>query len=71
MTDQKIGFDNEKYLKEQSESIVDRATQFGNRLYLEFEYLYDIYYIENWSLIFDLKIVILTVFNLFSSEKVG
>jgi len=32
---------------------------------------YDIYYIENWSLIFDLKIVILTVFNLFSSEKVG
>jgi len=31
---------------------------------------YDIYYVENWSLIFDLKIVILTVFNLFSSEKV-
>jgi len=36
MTINKIGFDNEKYLKEQSESIVDRATQFGNRLYLEF-----------------------------------
>lgn len=32
---------------------------------------YDIYYVENWSLIFDLKIIILTVFNLFSSEKVG
>jgi uncharacterized protein (UPF0371 family) len=36
MTINKIGFDNEKYLKEQSESIIDRATQFGNRLYLEF-----------------------------------
>jgi exopolysaccharide biosynthesis polyprenyl glycosylphosphotransferase len=32
---------------------------------------YDIYYIENWSLIFDLKIIILTVFNLFSPEKAG
>jgi len=36
MTINKFGFDNQKYLKEQSESIVDRATQFGNRLYLEF-----------------------------------
>ncbi|MFX1418733.1 MAG: DUF1846 domain-containing protein [Promethearchaeota archaeon] len=32
----KKGFDNEKYLKEQSESILNRATQFGNKLYLEF-----------------------------------
>ena len=36
MTINKIGFDNEKYLKEQSKSIVDRAVQFGNKLYLEF-----------------------------------
>ncbi|MHA1472008.1 MAG: DUF1846 domain-containing protein, partial [Promethearchaeota archaeon] len=36
MTDQKIGFDNGKYLKEQSESILNRAAQFGNKLYLEF-----------------------------------
>ncbi|MHA1453156.1 MAG: DUF1846 domain-containing protein, partial [Promethearchaeota archaeon] len=31
-----IGFDNEKYLKEQSEAIIKRAAQFGNKLYLEF-----------------------------------
>lgn len=31
-----IGFDNEKYLKEQSKYILDRAAQFGNKLYLEF-----------------------------------
>ena len=36
MTINKIGFDNEKYLHEQSKSILDRATQFGNKLYLEF-----------------------------------
>ena len=36
MTISKIGFDNEKYLKEQSKSIIDRAAQFGNKLYLEF-----------------------------------
>ena len=36
MTINKIGFDNEKYLKEQSKSILDRAAQFGNKLYLEF-----------------------------------
>jgi len=30
---------------------------------------YDIYYIENWSLLFDLKIVLLTFFNFISSEK--
>jgi exopolysaccharide biosynthesis polyprenyl glycosylphosphotransferase len=31
---------------------------------------YDIYYIENWSLLFDVKIIILTFFNLFAPEKV-
>ncbi len=32
----KIGFDNEKYLKEQSEAILARAGKFDNKLYLEF-----------------------------------
>ncbi|MBQ4215194.1 MAG: DUF1846 family protein, partial [Bacteroidales bacterium] len=32
----KIGFDNEKYLKIQSEHIKERVSQFGNKLYLEF-----------------------------------
>lgn len=32
----KIGFDNEKYLKEQSAAILDRVKKFGNKLYLEF-----------------------------------
>ncbi|UCC39992.1 MAG: DUF1846 domain-containing protein [Candidatus Aminicenantes bacterium] len=32
----KIGFDNEKYLKEQSQSILERAQRFGDKLYLEF-----------------------------------
>jgi uncharacterized protein (UPF0371 family) len=36
MINDKIGFDNEKYLKEQSKSILDRAAQFGDKLYLEF-----------------------------------
>ena len=36
MTFDKIGFNNEKYLKEQSKRILDRLTQFGNKLYLEF-----------------------------------
>ncbi len=36
MTINKIGFDNDAYLKEQSKSILDRAAQFGNKLYLEF-----------------------------------
>ncbi len=31
-----IGFDNEKYLKTQSEQIVRRIGEFGNKLYLEF-----------------------------------
>lgn len=38
-----IGFDNEKYLEEQSKNILDRSEQFGNKLYLEFggKLLYD------------------------------
>ncbi len=31
-----IGFDNEKYLQEQSAAILDRARSFNNKLYLEF-----------------------------------
>ena len=36
MAPQKNGFDNEKYLEEQSKSILNRTAQFGNKLYLEF-----------------------------------
>jgi uncharacterized protein (UPF0371 family) len=36
MTIDRIGFDNEKYLNEQSKRILERASQFGNKLYLEF-----------------------------------
>ncbi len=32
----KIGFDNEKYLKEQTSCILERVKQFDNKLYLEF-----------------------------------
>ena len=32
----KIGFDNDKYLKMQSEHIRQRIAQFGDKLYLEF-----------------------------------
>ena len=32
----KIGFDNEKYLREQSAHILKRISEFGNKLYLEF-----------------------------------
>ncbi len=32
----KIGFDNQKYLKEQTEAILHRVKQFDNKLYLEF-----------------------------------
>ncbi len=32
----KAGFDNEKYLKEQTQAIVDRVKKFDNKLYLEF-----------------------------------
>jgi uncharacterized protein (UPF0371 family) len=31
-----IGFDNEKYLKEQTEAILERVKKFDNKLYLEF-----------------------------------
>ena len=36
ITMKKIGFDNEKYLKEQTEEILRRAERFQNKLYLEF-----------------------------------
>jgi uncharacterized protein (UPF0371 family) len=32
----KIGFDNEKYLQEQTEAILERVDRFNNKLYLEF-----------------------------------
>jgi len=32
----KTGFDNEKYLREQTAAIIDRVGKFGNKLYLEF-----------------------------------
>lgn len=32
----KMGFDNEKYLKEQTAAILERVGKFGNKLYLEF-----------------------------------
>ncbi|MCX5701102.1 MAG: DUF1846 domain-containing protein [Candidatus Omnitrophica bacterium] len=32
----KVGFDNDKYLKEQTQAIVDRVNKFDNKLYLEF-----------------------------------
>lgn len=31
-----IGFDNDKYLKMQSEHIMERISKFDNKLYLEF-----------------------------------
>ncbi|MBL7068288.1 MAG: DUF1846 domain-containing protein [Candidatus Omnitrophica bacterium] len=34
--EQKIGFDNERYLKEQSAAILKRVKRFNNKLYLEF-----------------------------------
>ena len=40
---QKIGFDNTRYIREQSAAILDRARRFNNKLYLEFggKLLYD------------------------------
>ena len=32
----KTGFDNEKYLKEQTAAILDRVKKFDNKMYLEF-----------------------------------
>jgi uncharacterized protein (UPF0371 family) len=42
MNDKK-GFDNEKYIREQTAKIIERVQQFGNKLYLEFggKLLYD------------------------------
>ena len=39
----KIAFDNEKYIKEQSAEIIERAKRFNDKLYLEFggKLLYD------------------------------
>ena len=39
----KVGFDNEKYIQEQSAEILQRVERFNNRLYLEFggKLLYD------------------------------
>ena len=34
--DKKIGFDNEKYLEEQTRAILKRVDQYGDKLYLEF-----------------------------------
>jgi uncharacterized protein (UPF0371 family) len=31
-----IGFDNEKYLREQTSAILDRVSRFNDKLYLEF-----------------------------------
>jgi len=36
MTREKIGFNNEKYLKEQTQAILKRVKRFNNKLYLEF-----------------------------------
>ena len=43
VTHLRIGFDNEKYLQEQTDAILERVTQFDNKLYLEFggKLLYD------------------------------
>lgn len=41
----KIGFDNERYLREQTASILERVNRFNNKLYLEFggKLLYDLH----------------------------
>jgi len=36
MTSRAVGFDNEKYLREQSAAILERVERFDNKLYLEF-----------------------------------
>jgi len=33
---EKLGFDNETYIKEQTGEILERVERFGNKLYLEF-----------------------------------
>ena len=41
--ERQVGFDNEKYLREQTSAILERVAMFGNKLYLEFggKLLYD------------------------------
>ncbi len=41
----KLGFDNDKYLREQAEGILERQKKFGNKLYLEFggKLMYDMH----------------------------
>lgn len=36
MTGKPVGFDNDRYLREQSAAILERVARFGNKLYLEF-----------------------------------
>jgi uncharacterized protein (UPF0371 family) len=40
---ERIGFDNEKYLKEQTSAILERVNRFNDKLYIEFggKILYD------------------------------
>ena len=45
----KIGFDNDKYLKMQSEHIKERIAKFDNKLYLEFGgKLFDDYHVQGF-----------------------
>ncbi len=39
----RVGFDNERYLREQTAAILERVSRFNNKLYLEFggKLLYD------------------------------
>ena len=36
MQSQRVGFDNERYLEQQSRAILERVERFGGKLYLEF-----------------------------------
>ncbi len=45
----KVGFDKEKYLKLQSEHILERIQKFGNKLYLEISFIWNL--AENYSMI--------------------
>ena len=63
----RIGFDNDRYLKIQSEHIKERINQFGDKLYLEFggklfddyhasEYCRDLHRTVNSRCLCDLRI---------------
>ena len=43
MAEETTGFDNERYIREQSAAILERVKRFNNKLYLEFggKLLYD------------------------------